>query len=78
MTALPIEPGTPAPPRPSLQLVPPRPPSVHELGQLRLLDLQARYIQLVSDGRRDRSAVMASVQDMSRDELIAHIVEGRP
>jgi hypothetical protein len=75
VTALAIE---PAPiPVPTLRLVEPPPPTVFELGRLRLVDLQAHYIQLFPLYDQDLESVRLSVQDMSREQLVAHLLEGR-
>jgi hypothetical protein len=75
VTALAIE-SVPTP-IPTLRLVEPPPLSVFELARLRLVDLQARYIQLFPLYQQDTVSVRASVQDMSREQLVAHLLEER-
>jgi hypothetical protein len=56
------------------------PLSVFELGRLRLVDLQARYLQLIPEpryGNKHHAGLVLALQLMTREQLIEHVLEDR-
>ena len=54
--------------------------TAHQLGKLSLIDLQGRYLQLfpADNHRHQFIAQVRALADMSRENLIEHILAGQP
>lgn len=81
MTALAIDPHIPA--HPALRAVPAvelPPLTVHQLARLRLVDLQARYLELFPSprfGNNNHAGLVLALELMTREQLVEHVLEGR-
>jgi hypothetical protein len=52
--------------------------NVFELARLRLLDLQARYLELLTPYQRMSPAAFLEIDSMSREQLVECLLTGRP